>query len=262
VRLPKLGTVRFRWSQPIGGTIRTATVLQDGGHWYVAFCVDNGQAEPAPNGLPAVGIDRGVVVPVVTSDGQCLDFQAIRPGEATRLRRLQQRLARQQKGSRRRRQTVQAIGRLQHRLRNRRVDFAHQAAHQLTWSHGLVVVEDLRVQAMARSAKGTVEQPGTHVRQKVGLNRSILDRAWGQLRTALEWHGRKHGCQVVAVPAAYTSQTCSACGYQAAASRESQARFCCRACGMVEHADVNAARNILAARLAVTARGALAVGGL
>ena len=257
VRLPKLGLVRFRWSRPIGGTIRHATVLRDGQHWSVAFCVEDGRAEPAPNGLPPIGIDRGVAVPVATSDGQCLGLEAIRPGEASRLRRLQQRLARQTQGSSRRRRTVRAIGRLQRRVRNRRADFAHQTAHRLTTAHGLVVVEDLRVRAMTASARGTREQPGTNVRQKAGLNRSILDRAWGQLRTVLEWHGRKHGCQVVAVPAAYTSQTCSACGYLAADNRESQAVFCCRACGVVEHADINAARVILAAGLAVTARGDL-----
>jgi IS605 OrfB family transposase len=260
VGLPKMGQVRFRWSRSIGGAIRNATVLREAGHWYVAFCVDDGQDEAVPNGLPPVGIDCGVVVPVATSEGECLDFQSIRSGEAIRLRRLQQRLARQKKGSRRRRQTVRSIGRLQQRVRARRADFAHQTAHYLTTAHGIVVLEDLRVQAMTASARGTLEQPGSHVRQKAGLNRSILDKAWGQLRTALEWHGRKNGCSVIAVPAAYTSQTCSVCGQMVAGSRESQAWFCCRACGVVEHADVNAARNIMAAGLAVTVRGALAVG--
>jgi IS605 OrfB family transposase len=260
VRLPKFGQVRFRWSRSIGGKIRSATILRDGRHWFAAFCVEDGQGAAAPNGLPPVGIDRGVVVPVATSEGECHDFQSIRPGEATRMRRLQQRLGRQDERSYRRRQTVRNIGRLQQRVRTRRTDFAHQTAHRLTTQYGLVVVEDLRVQAMTASARRTLEQPGTRVRQKAGLNRAILDKAWGQLRSVLEWHGRKHGCSVVAVPAAFTSQTCSACGHRDAESRESQARFRCRTCGAVEHADVNAARNILAAGLAVAARGALAIG--
>jgi IS605 OrfB family transposase len=130
----------------------------------------------------------------------------------------------------------------------------------MTTEHGLVVLEDLRVQAMTASARGTIEQPGRNVRQKAGLNRTILDKAWGQLRTTLEWHGRKHGCQVVAVPAAYTSQTCSACGHVAVNSRENQAEFCCIACGYRANADVQAACVILAARLAATGRGGLAVG--
>jgi IS605 OrfB family transposase len=146
------------------------------------------------------------------------------------------------------------------RARNRRTDFCHQTAHTLTTDHGLVVVEDLRVKNMTRSGRRTVEKPGTNVRQKAGLNRSILDKSWGRLRTTLEWHGRKNGCKVVAVPAPYRSQTCSSCWWVASESRESQAAFCCVACGFQANADVNPAKNILALGLRVSGRGGLAVG--
>ncbi len=188
-------------------------------------------------------------MPVATSDGQCFDGVGMRPGEQRR------RLARQKKGSNRRRRTVRAIGRVYERVRNRRADFCHQTAHTLTTEHGLGAVEDLRVKHMTASARGTVEQPGRHVRQKAGLNRSILDKAWGRLRTTLEWHGRKNGCSIVAVPAAYTSQTCSRCKHVAAESRESQADFCCVACGYQTNADVNAANTILALGLRASGRG-------
>lgn len=256
VRLPKLGSVRFRWSRPLGGTVRNATLMRDGQHWYISFCVEDGVVEVLPNGLPPVGIDRGVVLPLATSEGQCFDFAGFRSTEERRLTRLQCRLARQQKGSSRRKRTLAAIGRLHQRARRRRDDFCHQTAHHLTTCHGLVVVEDLCVKTMTVSARGTVEQPGSHVRQKAGLNRAILDKSWGRLRLALKWHGRKNGCAVVSVPAAYTSQTCSTCGHVAAESRESQADFVCIACGHRANADVNAAKVILAAGLAVTARGA------
>ena len=260
VRSPKLGNVRFWWSRPLAGTVRNVTVQRDGRHWHITFCVENHLAESAPNGQPPVGIDRGVVIPVAASDGQCFDGVGMRLGEQRRLRHLQRRLAHQQKGSNRRRRTVRAIGRVYERVRNRRADFCHQTAHTLTTEHGLVVVEDLRVKNMTASAKGTVEQPGNNVRQKAGLNRSIVDKAWGQLHTTLEWHGRKNGCGIIAVPAAYTSQTCSVCGHVAAESRESQARFCCQACGHQAKADVNAAQNILALGLRASGRGGVGVG--
>jgi putative transposase len=60
---------------------------------------------------------------------------------------------------------------------------------------------------------------------------------------------------VVAVSPAFTSKRCSACGHTEERNRESQAVFLCRACGHHDNADVNAAKNILAAGLAVTARG-------
>jgi putative transposase len=71
---------------------------------------------------------------------------------------------------------------------------------------------------------------------------------------------RYTGSKMIRVPAAYTSQTCSACKVVDAASRESQARFACTSCGYVEHADVNAAKNIKAAGQAVSGRGDLAIG--
>jgi putative transposase len=266
VRLPKLGWVRFRWTRPLGGTIRNATVTRDGGRWYISFCVEDGITEAAPNGKPAVGVDRGVAVAVATSDGAMHDRQFATPGEQRRLRRLQQRLARSRRVHGRtrrskRRDAVRAqLGRLNARIRARRADFAAQTAHHLVTRHGLVAVEDLRVKNMTRSAKGTRDAPGKNVRQKAGLNRSILNKGWGGFLLALEHAARYHGATVVKVNPAYTSQRCSRCNLVHANSRESQAEFACTGCGHRDNADVNAAKNILAAGLAVTGRGGPAVG--
>src|SRR5690606_25349482 len=266
VRLPKFGPVRFRWTRPLGGTVRNATVSRDGGRWYISFCVEDGVAEVAPNGNPPIGVDRGVAVAVVTSDGDLHDRQFATPGEQRRIKRLQQRLSRslrthgRNRRSKRRDAVRAQLGRLNARIRARRADFAAQTAVRLVRDHGLVAVEDLRVATMTASAKGTVESPGRNVRQKAGLNRAILDKGWGRFLLALEHAARYHGATVVKVNPAYTSQTCNACKHVARESRESQAVLRCVACGHQDHADVNAAKNILAAGLAVTGRGDLAVG--
>ena len=104
---------------------------------------------------------------------------------------------------------------------------------------------------MTRSAKGTITKPGRNVRAKAGLNREIMRSGWGLLVRRLE---DKAPGRVEKVNPAFTSQRCSACGHIAAGSRESQALFCCVACGYASNADVNAARNIAAGH-AVTARG-------
>ncbi|MGW5488211.1 RNA-guided endonuclease InsQ/TnpB family protein [Streptosporangium sandarakinum] len=259
VRLPKLGWVRFRWTRPLGGELRNATVLKDGGRWFVSFCVEDGLAETAANGKPAVGVDRGVKIAMAASDGWMRNREFVTSGEAARLKRLQQKLARQRKGSNRRAVTREKIGKLNARIRDRRTDFLAWTANRLTCNHGMVVMEDLRVRAMTAGAKGTVEAPGKNVRQKAGLNRAILAKGWGGLLTALEHKARYHGSRIVRVSAAYTSQRCSACGTVDAKSRESQAVFACTSCTYTDNADVNAAKNILAAGLAVTGHGDLGV---
>jgi putative transposase len=256
-KLPRFGWVRFRWTRPIGGTVRNATALHDGGRWYVSFCVEDGLVASEPNGKPPVGADRGVVVAVATSDGWLRDREFVTSGEAKRLRRLQQQLARCEKRSNRHRACRAQLAALNARIRARRTDFCAWTANHLTMNHGQVVVEDLRIGNMTASAKGTVAEPGRNVRQKAGLNRGILAKGWGKFTLTLEHKARYNGSEIIKVNPAYTSQTCSACGTVDGESRESQARFACRSCGHAENADVNAAKNILAAGLAVTGRGDL-----
>ncbi len=101
-------------------------------------------------------------------------------------------------------------------------------------------MEDLKVKNMTASAKGTIENPGRNVRQKAGLNRTMLDTAMGEIRRNLEY---KCG-RLIKVNPAYTSQTCSHCGHSEKENRKSQARFQCVSCGYVSNADTNATINI------------------
>lgn len=259
LKLPKFGEVRFRWTRGLGGTIRNATMRRDGGNWTVSLCVEDGLVASEPNGKPSVGVDRGVAIAIATSDGLLRDREFATRGEARRIRRLQQQIARCRKGSARRRMARSRLLALNARIRGRRTDFCAWTANRLTIDHGLVVIEDLRVRNMTASSRGTEDAPGVNVRQKAGLNRAILNKGWGHFAVLLEHKARYNGSQVLKVSPAYTSQTCSACGIRDGESRESQARFACRSCGHAENADVNAAKNILAAGLAVTGRGDLGI---
>jgi len=178
-------------------------------------------------------------------------------GKSKRLRVLQQRLARAQRGSNRRAKTKRAIAKLNACERDRRKDWVEKTTTDLARRFDVISVEQLNVRAMTRSARGTVEQPGVRVAQKRGLNRAIRRSGWGQLVARLQ---HKACGRVEQIPAAYTSQRCSACGHVAPGNRKSQAVFECEACTAGRcNADVNAARNIAAGR-AVTARGDLAGG--
>jgi putative transposase len=255
VKVPKLGWVRFRWSRPVPEA-RSYRITRDRcGRWHVAFAAIPPPI-PAPGNGQAVGLDRGVAVSAALSTGELLRIPGLRPAERRRLRLLERRMARQRRGSQRRARTKLSVARLKARQAAHRKDWVEKTSTDLARRFDLIAIEDLRVQAMTRSAKGTVEQPGRNVKAKAGLNRGIRANGWGLLATRLE---QKAPGRVVVVPAAYTSQRCSACGHVAAVSRESQAQYRCVACGYADNADVNAAVNILAAGLAVAARGGLAL---
>jgi putative transposase len=256
VKLPKLGWVRFRMSRRLEAVvIRSATVTREGRHWFVSLLVDDGKTTPQAHVAAgvAVGVDRGVAAAIATSDGVLVDREFLTAGEKRRMVVLQRKLSRAARRGRNRDKTRAALAELRARERHRRVDFCARTANQLAASNAVVVLEDLKTQNMTRSAKGTLDKPGTNVAAKSGLNRAILAKGWHQFDLALHSAARYTGTTVVKVPAAYTSQRCSACGRVDPKSRESQAVFRCTTCAHNEHADVNAARNILAAGLAVTA---------
>jgi len=127
------------------------------------------------------------------------------------------------------------------------VDWQHKTTTAIAQKYGTVVVEDLHITNMVKSAKGTVDEPGKNVKAKSGLNRSISQEAWGRTVTMLTYKTACNGGALVKVPAAYTSQRCSVCGFITPGSREDQATFVCKNpdCGWSGNADHNAARNIL-----------------
>jgi putative transposase len=251
VWVPKAGWVRFRWSRAVPAAVKSYRVTCDrAGRWHVAFAAIPAPV-PAPGNGQRVGIDRGVAVAAALSTGDLLQVPGLTGPERARLRRLERKLARAIRGSKRRGQVRLAIARLRARERDRRKDWAEKTSTDIARRFDVIRVEDLKITNMTRSAKGTRESPERNVRAKAGLNRGILRSGWGLLVRRLE---QKAPGRVEKVSPAFTSQRCSACGQVDGDSRESQARFVCTACGFACHADVNAARNIAAGH-AVTARG-------
>jgi IS605 OrfB family transposase len=246
--------VKFRWTRPVGNVSSFRVTLDRSGRWHVAFAQLPKALERETTGA-AVGIDRGVTNTIATSDGRLLHAPCLTKAERARLLRLQRKLVRQPKGSVRRDRTRLAIARLRAKESDRVKDWVEKTTTALVKEYDLIAVECLRIGAMTKSAKGTLEVPGRNVRAKAGLNREILARRWGLLVQRLKEKAELVGVTVVEVDPRNTSRRCSSCGHTDPKSRESQSRFSCRACGHNAHADVNAALNILAAGRAVTARG-------
>jgi putative transposase len=254
--------VKFRASRSLEGeNIRSATLSRVGAHWFVSFLVDDGLSTPQEHRAPgtAVGVDRGVVVAVATSDAELIDREFTTAGERRRAVVLARKLSRAAKGSANRAKIRGELAKLRASERHRRQDFCAQAAHRLAHTNAVVVVEDLKTRNMTRRAKPVEDpdNPGRYLANgaagKSGLNKAILGKGWYRFEQALTSVSRYTGTQVIKVPAAFTSLRCSACGHVDPKSRESQAVFRCNTCSRpAEHADVNAAKNILAAGLAVT----------
>lgn len=254
VLVPKVGWVKFRLGGlDIPGAKSYRVTMDRAGRWHIAFAIAPDPI-PAPGTGEVVGVDRGVVHAAVVSDGTVYDYD--RPDLDRKVRRLQRQLARCERGSNRRAKIKVRLARAQARRADTRKDFVEKATTDLARHFDVIRLEALNIRSMTRSAKGTVEAPGSNVRQKAGLNRSILDKGWGFFAQRLE---QKALGRVEYVPAAYTSQRCSVCGHVAAENRESQAVFRCVACRHTDNADLNAAKNIAAGH-AVTARGGTPLG--
>ncbi|MGA5543727.1 RNA-guided endonuclease InsQ/TnpB family protein [Mycobacterium sp. NPDC051198] len=263
IKLPKLGWVKFRATRSLDGeAIRSATMVREGRHWFVSLLVEDGRITPHEHSAPAtaVGVDRGVVAAVATSDGELIDQRFVTEGELRRSVVLVRQLSRAAKGSANRVKIRSRLARLRARERHRRQDFCAQTASQLARTNAIVVLEDLKTRNMTRRPRPAEDpdNPGRYLRNgaggKSGLNRAILGKGWYRFEKELTSVARYSGTQVIKVPAAFTSLRCSACGHVDPKSRESQAVFRCTSCpnGPV-NADVNAAKNILAAGLAVAA---------
>ncbi|AJI95582.1 transposase, IS605 OrfB family [Yersinia ruckeri] len=261
ISLPKLGWIRYRNSREVIGEVKNVTVSQSCGKWYVSIQTECEVADPAHNAESMVGLDTGITKLATLSDGTIYQpVNSFKSGQR-KLAMLQRQLSRKAKFSANWQKQKRKIQRHHSHIANIRHDYLHKVTSEISKNHAMIVIEDLKVSNMSKSAKGTAEQHGRNVKAKSGLNRSILGQGWYQMRRQLEYKQLWRGGQVLAIPPAYTSQRCASCGHTAKENRLSQSRFECLECGYTENADINGARNILAAGHAVLACGGMAQSG-
>ena len=260
VFLPKLGWLRYSNSRDVLGEVKNATVSQSGGKWFVSIQTEREVDQPLPHG-EAVGIDMGIARFATLSDGSFIAPLNSFKKHQQRLARYQRAMSRKVKFSNNWKKAKAKVQKLHTRIANARKDFLHKASCQISQNHAMIAIEDLQVRNMSKSAKGNSEQHGKKLKQKSGLNRSILDQGWAEFRRQLEYKAAWNGGFVVAVPAQYTSKTCPCCGHVSKENRQTQAKFECVECGFEENADVVGAINILARGHRVLACGGTAQSG-
>jgi len=229
-----------RWSRPLEGTPKTVTVSREADGWYVGFSCADVPMQPLPATGQETGIDLGIEAFATLADGT----RIFNPGwyrQAERaLKTAQRRVSRRKKGSHRRRKAVKLLARAHLKVKRQRADFHHKTALALVQTHDAIYHEDLQTANMVKNHS---------------LAKSISDAGWSQFLSILAAKAAWAGRRVVAVPPAYTSQTCSGCGVLV--HKGLSVRWhSCPDCGTSLHRDHNAAKNI--ERLGQSLRGAVA----
>jgi putative transposase len=198
IKLPKLGWMRYRKSQDILGEASNVTVGESCGKWYVSVQTEREAETPQHPSTSVVGMDWGVVNFVTLSDGEVVDQCQPLKKFLPKLAKLQRRMARKKKFSENWRKAKACITKLHTKVANIRKDFVHKVSNDISKNHVVVVIEDLHVKNMGKSATKKVAQ-------KSGLNRSILDASPFELRRQLEYKTQWQGGLLVPVPPQNTS---------------------------------------------------------
>lgn len=234
----------IRWSRPLpdGSEPSTVTVSQDAaGRWFVSILVEETLA-PLPPAQAVAGVDAGITSLVTLSTGEKITNPRYERRDRRRLARAQRTLARKQKGSANREKAKRKVARVHARITDRRRDHLHKLTTRLVRENQAVVIEDLSVRNMIRNHS---------------LARAISDAAWADLRGMLEYKCDWYGRDLIVIDRWYpSSKTCSACGHVAASLPLNLREWDCVSCGTRHDRDINAAINVKAAGLAVSACGA------
>ena len=226
---PKIGWVSFRKSREIKGIAKNVTISRQGEHWFVSIQVEIEVPKPIHPSSSIIGVDMGVKRLFTLSNGVfeepiSVDFLK------NKIKRFQKHLAKMIKFSNNWRKIKRKINRLHTKISNIRHDTLHKLSTTLSKNHAMIVLENLQIKNMTKSAKGNEDNHGSMVKQKSGLNRVILDQGWGIFKAFLEYKQRWFGGHILFVDSKYTSQTCPICKFRSKDSRQTQSQFKCVSC--------------------------------
>jgi putative transposase len=229
--LAKVGDIKVKWSRELPSVPSSVTVIREAdGRYYASFVVER-EADPFPPCDRETGIDVGLSLLAVCSDGMVIPNPRFLRKAERRLRKAQRALSRKKKGSRNRARARHKVAVLHRKVRETRLDHAHKTALALVRDNQAVYCEDIAVAGLARTR----------------MAKSVHDAGWSTLLRLVEEKAAYHGRYFAKVGRFEpTSQVCSACGARDGPKPLAVREWQCKACGTLHDRDVNAARNVLA----------------
>ena len=232
LRLPKIGDVPVRWSRNLPSEASSVTVIRDAaGRYFASFVVQTTQDETLPPVESEIGIDLGLTHFAVTSNGTKVTAPKFLRRAARKLKRLQQALARKQRGSQNRKKAVVKVARAHARVADTRRDWQHKLSTTIIRDNQAVYVEDLCVTGLGRTR----------------LAKSVHDAGWAGFTAMLEYKAARYERTFARVNRFFPStRMCSDCGRVNDKMTLNVRAWECP-CGSTHDRDVNAAKNVLAA---------------
>lgn len=233
IKLPKLGWVKFYSNQTFKGKMGTVTVSKSTTNkYYVSILVDNGIRVPDKSPLnpdTAVGIDVGIKTFATLSDGSSFKNPKYLEKSSSRLKCLQRRLSRKEKGSKRREKAKLAVAKVYESISNQRNNFLHHVVNGILGENQTVVIEDLNVEGMMKNHK---------------LANSIASASWSEFFKILNYKSEWKGVNLIRIERFEPSSKMCECGYIHRDLKLSDRVWTCPSCGSVNDRDLLAARNI------------------
>lgn len=239
--LAKIGAIKVKWSRDTVLDASSLRVLRDASGRYFASFVVEVQPVQLPETGEAVGIDFGLNRLATLSTGERIANPKHGYKHAKRMALLQRRLARKTKGSNRRKHAARAVAKLHAKIADTRMDAAHKFTTEMVKRFDTICIEDLNLRGMVKNHS---------------LARSVLDVGIGIFTRLLESKAERYGRKVVKIDRWFpSSKMCSACGHINSAVVLGVKDWKCPACGVHHDRDDNAAMNIKAVGLTVSAHG-------
>ena len=250
IYLPKVGWIKCKgFRKEFLGKIKTVTISLEAYQYHASILIKNDIEEiKISHNNKEIGLDVGVKLIVADSNGNMIKPLKLEK-ELIKLRLRGKQLSIKKKGSSNRYKAKQKLAKINLNIANKRKDFLHKLSKQYS-ENQTVVIENLKIKNMSRSAKGIFEKPGKNVKAKAGLNRVITQQGWGIFFEMLEYKLNAKGGKLLKVDPKYTSQkytsqTCPKCKYISKENRLSQSKFVCKKCNYSNNADIVGALNIL-----------------